>query len=267
MNARRSARLALVLLVVPALLPAQRPLAERIRAAGTRTVAFSARARAGVCGDGVHTYSDGLGDPGSRYYEGAVYSHGPWERTLVACDAGPVRVTLRVVEGVPSWLRVAVGPLPVLGDSVQDFGAVSTADAGDFLRTLARAGDGRASTSALFPLVIIDSQPRWQILATAARDTMRLMSYRRRAADIMARAAAGTMPVDPDVDDIAAGHRREAVYALARKREKSDDTVPQLIDIARSNKHRDARAAALYSLGQTADARAIELFTTMLGNR
>ena len=267
MNARAYARLAVAVLWVPALLPAQRPLAERIRAAGTRTVAFSARARAGVCGDGTNTVSDGLGDPRSRFYEGVVYLHGPWERTLTPCDAGPVRVTVRVVEGVPSWLRVAAGPLPVLGDTVQDFGAVSTADAGGFLRALARTGDGRASTSALLPLVIIDSQPRWEILAIAARDTNRLMSYRRRAADLMARAAAGTLPPDPDADDVAASHRREAVYALARKREKSDDTVPQLIDIARSNRHRDARAAALYSLGQTADARAIELFTTMLGNR
>ena len=63
---------------------------------------------------------------------------------------------------------------------------------------------------------------------------------------------------------IAADHRREAVYALSRKRDKTDDPVPQLIEIAQGSKHRDARAAAMYSLGQLADARAIDLFTSML---
>jgi hypothetical protein len=266
MNAR-IAPLALVLLFAPALLPAQRPLSERLRAAGTRTVAFNTRARAGVCGDGTSTFWDGLGDKRSRFYEGSVYIHGPWEATLVSCDAGPVRVTVRMVDGAPSWLRVAAGPLAVLGDTVQDLGVVATSDAGEFLRTLARSGDGRASTSALLPLVIIDSQPRWEILAAAARDSSRLMGYRRRAADLLARAAAGTLPADPDADDVAAGHRREAIYALARKREKSEDPVPQLLDIARGNQHRDARAAAMYSLGQTADPRAIALFTSILGGR
>ncbi len=266
MNARQ-ARLALILLSAPALLPAQSPLAERLRAAGTRTVAFATRARAGTCGDGIHMYSDGLGDPRSRFYEGNVYVHGPWERTMTSCDAGPVRVTVRMVEGVPSWLRVAIGPLPVLGDTVLDLGAVAASDAGAFLRALARTGQGRASSSALFPLVVIDSQPRWEILAEAARDTSRLMSHRRRAADLMARAAAGTLPADPNADDDVVSHRREAVYALARKHEKSHDPVPQLLDIARENRYRDARAAAMYSLGQLADTRAIELFASMLRGR
>lgn len=267
MPRRANAIVLLGLAVVPALLPAQRTLTERLRAAGTRTVAFSSRARAGVCGDGVNTYSDGLGNPGTRYYEGSVYLHGPWENTLGACDPGPVRVTVRLVEGVPSWLRVAAGPLPALGDTVQDLGLVATADAGEFLSALARTGEGRASTSALLPLVIIDSLPRWELLATAARDTTRLLAYRRRAADLMARAAAGTLSLDPTADDVAVSLRREAVYALARKREKSDDPIPTLLDIARGGRYRDARVAAMYSLGQTADVRAIALFTSMLRNR
>ena len=60
---------------------------------------------------------------------------------------------------------------------------------------------------------------------------------------------------------------REAVYALARQRERNEDPVPQLIEIARTNSHRDARVAALYSLGQTGDPRAVDLFTSMLGGR
>jgi hypothetical protein len=261
---RPLAPIALLLALTPHFAAAQPSLSDRIRAAGTRTVAFSAPSRAEVCGDGSTTYSDGLNGPRARFHEGRFYSSGPWESRFIPCDRGPVRVTVRVVDGVPSWLRTAAGPLPVLGDSVQDFGAVSTADASEFLRTLARTGEGRASVEALQPLVMLDSTPRWEILAAAARDTSRLLRYRRRASDILARAAAGTLGTDDSADDDPTGARREAVYAIARRREKSEDPVPQLMEISRTNSHRDVRKAALYQLGQTADPRVVELFMAML---
>jgi hypothetical protein len=260
---RPAARLTFALLTVPSLLLAQKPVAERLRSAGTRTVAFSTRARPDACGDGLTSFSDGLTGPRTRFYDGYLVTHAPWDTHLAPCEPGPMRVSVRMVEGVPSWLRIAVGPLPVLGDTVLDLGAVSTREAGEFLQALARAGEGRAATEALLPLVLLDSFPRWDILAAAARDTTRVLRYRRRAADLMARAASGTLPGE-SVDDDAANIRREAVYALARKTDKSEDPVPQLLDIARNNAHRDARVAALYQLGQTGDLRAIELFASML---
>lgn len=260
---RPASWLAFALLLSPALLAAQTPLAERLRAEGTRTVAFAAKARPDACGDGSTSFSDGLSGPRTRFYDGVLLTHEPWDTHLAPCLPGQVRVSVRMVEGVPSWLRVAVGPLPVLGDSVKDLGTISTAEAGAFLQSLARTGQGRAAVDALLPIVLLDSYPRWDVLAAAARDTTRILRYRRRAADLMARAASGTLPGE-SVDDDAAGIRREAVYALARKRESSEDPVPQLLDIARTNAHRDARVAALYQLGQTGDARAIELFASML---
>jgi hypothetical protein len=259
-------RLALALIAVPSLLTAQTPLAERLRGAGTRTVAFSARARPDACGDGIASFSDGLSGSRTRFYDGMLLTHAPWDTHIAPCEPGLMRVSVRMVEGVPSWLRIAVGPLPVLGDTVLDLGQVSTREAGEFLKGVARGGEGRAAVDALIPLVVLDSFPRWDVLAVAARDSTRMQRYRRRAADLMARAASGTLPGE-SIDDEAAGIRREAVYALARKRESSEDPVPQLLDIARTNAHRDARVAALYSLGQTGDARAIELFASMLRGR
>jgi hypothetical protein len=261
-----TSRLALALIVLPSLLAAQKPLAERLRVAGTRTVAFSARARPDACGDGITSFSDGLSGPRTRFYDGILLTHAPWDTHLAPCEPGLMRVSVRMVEGVPSWLRLAVGPLPVLGDTVLDLGQVSTREAGEFLKAVAREGEGRAAVDALVPLLVLDSFPRWDILAVAARDSTRVLRYRRRASDLMARAASGTLPGE-SIDDDAAGIRREAVYALARKRETSDDPVPQLLDIARSNPHRDVRVAALYSLGQTGDPRAIELFASMLRGR
>ncbi len=261
-----TSRLALALIVVPSTLTAQTPLAERLRAAGTRTVAFAANARPDACGDGRTSYSDGLSGPRTRVYDGVLLTPAPWDTHIAPCEPGLMRVSVRMVEGVPSWLRLAVGPLPVLGDTVLDLGQVSTREAGEFLRATARGGEGRAAVDALMPLVVLDSFPRWDLLAVAARDSTRMQRYRRRASDLMARAASGTLPGE-SVDDDAAGLRREAVYALARKQERSEDPVPQLLDIAKTNPHRDARVAALYSLGQTGDARAIELFASMLRGR
>lgn len=261
---RATIRFSVVILVVPTLLSAQRSVGERLRASGTRTVAFSAHTRSDVCGDGVSSYSDGLSGPRTRVYDGMLLTHAPWDTRIAPCERGPMRVTVRMVEGVPSWLRTAVGPLPVLGDTVLDLGMVSTADAGEFLQTLARSGEGRASESAMMPLILLDSIQRWQILAAAGRDTTRLLRYRRRAGDLLARAAAFTLGHDASDDDDASGIRREAVYAIARKNERSEDPVPQLIDIAVHNAHRDVRVAALYQLGQLGDPRAIELFSSML---
>ena len=260
-------RLLLGVVLAPSLLVAQRSVSERVRAAGTRTIAFEVKTRPEVCGDGVQSYSDGLGGPRTRVFDGMVVTYSPWDTHVAPCEKGPMRVTVRVVDGVPSWLHTAAGPVPVLGDTVQDIGNVSTADAGEFLRGLVLTSLTRTATQALTPLVLLDSFPRWDVLAIAARDSSRLTGYRRRAADLLARAAAGTIATAQSDDDDASGTRREAVYALAQRREKSQDPVPQLLEIATKNTHRDARVAALYQLGQLGDPRAVALFASMLAGK
>lgn len=263
-------RLAYAALFLPCLAPAQQSVRDRLRAAGTRTVAFSASARPEVCGDGIRSYNDGLSGPRTRMYDGMLLTHEPWDTRIAPCEHGLVRVTVRVVDGTPSWLRTAAGPLPVLGDSVMDLGRVSAASAGDFLRTLVRSGEGRVAVDAISPLVLIDSIPRWDVLSAAANDSSRIQRYRRRASDLLARGAASTLGFDTAGDeDDAASLRREAVYAIARARDKdkSLDPVPQLLDIAKTNQHRDARVAALYQLGQLDDPRAVAFFASMLTAR
>ena len=261
-------RISLALALLPGALLAQRPLAERIGGNQTRTLAFSARSRPEACGDGSTSYNDGLSGLRTRYYDGAMLlTHAPWDTHIPPCEKGPVRVTLRLVEGVPSWIRVSVGPLAALGDTVTDIGSVSDAQAAAYLVQLMRNGTDRIATQALMPLVLLDSTPRWELLASAARDTTHLLRFRRRASDLLARAAAYTLGPEATTDDDDPSGRREAVYALARQREQNSDVVPELLDIAQRNPHRDARVAALYQLGQNGDPRALQLFTTMLRGR
>ena len=243
---------------------AQGPLAQRMHDAGTRTVAFSTHSRPEVCGDGSTSMSDGLGSGRSLMY---IEYSGIREWTPPPCLRGPLRVTVRMVEGQPSTLRVMAGPLPVLGDSVLDLGMVSTSEAGAYLRSLARTGDGRAAQQALLPMILVDSQPRWEILAEAARDATKPENYRRRASDLLARGAVSTLGAAAYLDDQPANDRRTAVRALAQRRNRDDDPVPQLLEIAQTNKHVDTRAAAIQQLGQYADPRAITLMATMLGVR
>lgn len=256
----RIAPLILAVLISDAL-PAQATIAERVGAAGTRTVALTTRARSEVCGDGVDVVSDGLGGAMqfySEYYDGSEWTRRP-------CVHGPLRLTLRMVDGVPSRLRATAGALPTLGDTVLDLGTVGAAAAGEYLRDLVRHDDGRVGMQALLPLILVDSTPRWDILAIAARDSTRTRRYRQRASELLARGAAGMLGAAGWSDDAAAEQRRAVVSALANRAIRGSDPVPDLLEIARSNPHPDARAAAIHQLGQTADMRAISLFASLLG--
>jgi hypothetical protein len=258
---RVRAALALVALLSGAA-EGQGSIADQVRAAGTRTLAFTTRARTEVCGDGIDVVSDGLG--GEMQYYNEYYDGSSWTRR--PCVHGPLRLTIRTVDGVPSRIRVTAGSLPVLADTVLDLGVVSTHDAGAYLSTLARSDQGRVAEQALLPLLLVDSAPRWEILAAAARDTTRMLRYRRRASDLLARGAASTLGAAARSEDPAAVQRRAVVEALASRRPRDADPVPDLLEIARANRHPDARAAAIHRLGQTADPRAIDLFAAMLAN-
>lgn len=260
-------RRCLAVALIPVALGAQAPLADRVASTRNGTVAFSANTRADVCGDGKSSFSDGLSGPRTRFYDGMLLTHGPWDSRVPPCDHGPMRITIRMVDGIPSTVRAVVAPSAPPPDSVRDLGFVSTAEAGRYLTVVARQGDGRVSESAMLPLVMLDSTARWSILADAALDTTRRLRYRRRASDILARAAAGTLGLgDLDEDDESI-QRREAVNALARRDTKEDDPVPRLLEIARTNSHRDVRRAALYQLGQLTDARAVAYFVELLRSR
>ena len=194
---RPASRIVFALLLAPSLTLAQRPLAERLRAAGTRTVVFTARTRPEVCGDGKTSYSDGLSGPNTRFFDGfssisytsdsySTYSingtvlltHEPWDTRIAPCERGPMRATIRMVEGTPSWIRIAVGPLPAVGDTVLDLGAISDVEAGAWFQSLARSADSRTASQAIMPLVLLDSTPRWQVLE--AKYGRRLQAAQRR---------------------------------------------------------------------------------------
>lgn len=57
----------------------------------------------------------------------------------------------------------------------------------------------------------------------------------------------------------------QAVFVLSQR--AKSESVPELIDLARSAKHPSVRRSAIFWLGQTGDARAVDRYAELLGLR
>ena len=245
-----------ILIVAP--LPAQ-SFASRVAAVGNGAVTFEYAARPGVCGDGEtfvrtgpHTY------------------HGSWssKRAMEPCDFGPVQVRLTLEDGAVQRVESWVGR--PRSRNARDLGAVSAPEAARYLMTIAERGTSKASAKAIFPAVLADSATVWPALFPIARDTERSRSARQDALFWLSRFASGAVAGHPNnpfaeddepesADDDLKSH---AVFVMSQL--PRNESVPQLIEIARSNRSWRVRSKALFWLGQSGDPRAIDLFEDVL---
>ncbi|HKO14860.1 MAG TPA: HEAT repeat domain-containing protein [Gemmatimonadaceae bacterium] len=250
---------------------ASRPLGaqsldQRLASAGNGTVQFTFTARAGVCGDGRSFIRDSAGGASRIANEATVYGRSE-DALESACLPGPVRVVATVADGAVMRLRTYVGPVPArTPDGTRDLGRASVAEAVALLGGVAEHGSGRAAGEAMLPMFLADSVSPWPTLLRVARDGDRPRAARQSAAFWLSRGAAAMLGVagaDRNSDD--ADVRASAVFAISQQ--PREDAVPRLIDLARHSKHPDVRAQALFWLGQTGDARGIDLFAELLGVR
>jgi hypothetical protein len=238
-------------------------LERRITAVGDGVAQFTFAARAGVCGDGSTYVSDGFGGD-SRIMENSTFNGRlrPGDQ-YQACLPGPVRVVATVNGGEVTRLRTYAGPLPARRDSARtDLGRVSVADALAFLSRIAERGAARVAERSLLPMVLADSSTPWPSLLRFARDESRPKALRTSAAFWLSRGAQaklGVSDADQDDDDDVRG---SVVFALSQQ--PRSQSVPQLIELARTSKHPAVRAQALFWLGQSGDARAVDLFEELL---
>jgi len=68
---------------------------------------------------------------------------------------------------------------------------------------------------------------------------------------------------DDESDD--AQVRAQAVYTISQR--NRSESVPTLMELARSSPHPEVRKAAIYWLGQTGDPRAVGVYAELLGLR
>ena len=253
---RKSLLFATLVMAVP--LQAQ-SLASRV-AERDGAVTFHYAARPGICGDGETFIRTG-----PHSYHGSWSSNRPME----PCVFGPVQVRMVVEDGGVQRIETFVGPLS--SRRARDLGEVSAPEAARYLMTIAARGAHGAGSKAIFPAVLADSAVVWPELFPIARAAGgRSKGARQDAMFWLSRFASGAVagrPNDPFADeeeDESADDdlKSHAVFVLSQL--PREEGIPQLLQVARSNKSWRVRSKALFWLGQSGDPRAIDLFESLL---
>ena len=244
------------LLLVSAQLAAQ-SLADRVAAVGTGVVTFHYTARPGVCGDGERYIRTGRNS-----YQGS-FSKG----RMAECEFGPVQVRVTLNDGNATRVQYWVGALRER--EARDLGAVPAPEAARYLMTVAARGSPSASAKAIFPAVLADSAVIWPALLAIAKDVdNRSRGTRQEATLWLARFASSAVAGHPNEafddgdDDPDDELKTQAVFVLSQLR--NNEGVPQLLEIARTNRSARVRGQAMFWLGQSGDPRAIALFESVL---
>jgi hypothetical protein len=260
---RRFATWLIVLAVAPLVSGAQSApsVAQRVKSAnGTIQVTFPTRASA--CGDGASFIGNVLGTR-NYYTNGATFSkEDDWQP---ACVHGPARVVATVTDGEVTRLRSYVGPVPTSDTRLETISATA-ADAATWLTDLVLHGSPRAASDAMLPLIVADVDEPWPLLLRVARDDNRPRAVRQAAITWLGNGAAEHLGLadasnQSDDDDL----RAQAVFVLSQR--PKSESVPELIDLARTAKNAAVRRAAIFWLGQVGDDRAIDVYAELLGIR
>ena len=226
-------------------------LAQRIGAVASGTVRLSFAAREGVC-----SWS------GDRISIGE--STDEWQP-----DCGPrlVRVALHLEDHRVQAVRPYVGGRWVPDAAAVNLGTVSSPEAGRYFIDLAKSGGAGASDEdLLLPAVLADSITVWPSLVKIARSSGASEELRGRAVFWLGQAAseAAGLALDSIASDDHGDRevRKQAIFALSQR--STNEAVPALMRIARSNADPELRRTALFWLGQSEDPRAVTLFEEIL---
>jgi hypothetical protein len=251
--------LGLSLLLAPALSLSAQSVSERVTSSdGLVQVIYPSRPTA--CGDGQSTISNVLGR--SNYYSGnsEFSGHGRWSDR--PCVHGPARAVATVVGREVTRLRVYVGPVPTASAETRSM-TLTASEAATWLGDLASRGTGRVASDAMLPLILADIPDPWPLLLRIARDDNRPREVRRNALTWLANGVTDHLGIADSRDDSEDDEMRtQAVFVVSQR--PRGESVPELIELARSAKHASARRSAIFWLGQTGDPRAADVFAELL---
>ena len=262
---RAARRLAILFAAASAAAPlGGQTIAQRLSTAD-RPVQVIYPSRQTACGDGRsyvgHVLDDGYyfgTDDNTMYQRGDGLSRG-------ACIHGPARVVATVFGGEVTRLRVYVGPIPPPSPDVETVNA-GASDAAAWLVSLVNGDNARVAASAILPLVLVDAPEPWPVLLRVARDNNRGMNVRRDALMWLGKGAIAHLGIEQKGDDSPDDEMRTQAVFVMSQRPKSE-SVPTLIDLARTAKYPSAKRSAIFWLGQTGDPRAADVFAELLGLR
>lgn len=247
---------------------AESGLAARVSAAPDGEVRMHFTSRPGLCGnvEGDNVMIGRSGERG-RTWMGTTDGRGPRE---IECIEGPAYVRLRVRGGRVSDVSARVArDFAAASVRVTDVGRVPVREAASYLLALAEGSDhGEVSEDAIFPVTLADSVDISGQLLRIARSDAAGDRARRSAVfwlsqvpgDEVTRGLVGLV----DDDDQSRELREGGVFSLSRR--PREESIPELIRIARTHRDGAIRRAALFWLGESGDARARALIEEMLEN-
>ena len=260
MNTRKSGSaivMALLVSALPATLSAQ-ALANRVEAAPDGYVRFQYEARPGVCGNGGSISMD---------EERGIRVRGDGEQCDCECKEGPVRIEIRVNDGIVQDIDTEVGgSWRERAGTITDLGDVSPEEAAHYLLTFAESSHTGAAEDAIFPATIARGVETWPRLLQIARNDGAREDVRTQAVfwlgqEASERATEGLESIIEDEDELKV--RETAVFALSQRSEEA--AMDALIRIAREHREPQLRKQAIFWLGQRAeDPRVLTLFEEIL---
>ncbi|MFL5484685.1 MAG: HEAT repeat domain-containing protein [Gemmatimonadaceae bacterium] len=239
-------------------------IASRVARVSNGTVRMSFKVKPGLCGSGNsfwHVGGRGRTTWGNDWNESRDVEYD------IDCSTGPARVVLDRRDGEMTDLRFYVGGRwRPAGADVVDLGMVPAREAADYLVSLAQGERGSMGEKAILPATLADSAVIWPALIRIARNPdvprgtrSQSVFWLGQAAGDAATRGLNDLVVDNGVDREV---REQAVFALSQR--PREEAVPALIAVARTNKDPEIRKKALFWLGQSRDARALDLFEELL---
>lgn len=228
---------------------AAQSLAARIDAVRDGTVRLTYPARPGVCGDG----GGGVSVTGRHDVDG-------WTRR---CENGPVRVAIGRERGQSVSVRKYVGGRWSASPDATDLGAADAAEAARYLLSIAPSLAAHNASEAVTAAAIADAPSLAPELERLVRDDRATIEARKDALFWLGESDADSRDLVRLYDGLQPFELREHfTFVLSQRHE--DAAVDKLIAIARTDPDLEIRKKAMFWLGQSRDAKALQFFHDIL---
>jgi hypothetical protein len=227
-------------------------LAGRIDAVRDGTVQMTFRTRPGVCGDGR----------GSVWIQDNDRNMGIGDRAY-RCVVGPVRVTIGRADGQTVSIRQCVACSTTGMADGANIGEVNATEAARYLLAFARTSGGRNADDAIAAAAFSDAGNLGPELTQLIRDESATQQARKQALFWLGQTGESTQDlIGLDGSLKSEGLREQYTFVLSQRRD--DPSLDKLMDIARRDPNTQVRTQAMFWLGQSHDARAVQFFKDIL---